>query len=101
MLDVVLQGHFFLFVLTRFVTSFLWCEQQNRTPLHIAVSNHHTNVIRLLLDSGCDLDIPDKVSVGDMVSVAMMRRSRFQGPPSPQYYVIVKLFVIMGRHCCV
>ena len=66
-----------LVLLCLVVTSFLCCVQQNRTPLHIAVSNHHANVVRLLLDSGCDLDIPDKVRIGDMLTVTMMRGGRF------------------------
>lgn len=44
-------------------SNFTLCfEQQHTSPLHIAVLNNHTEVVRLLIDAECDLDISDNVS---------------------------------------
>lgn len=40
----------------------LCLKQQHNTPLHMAVFSNHTNVVRLLIDADCDLDITDSVS---------------------------------------
>lgn len=42
--------------------SSLCLKQQQNTPLHLAVFNNHTEVVRLLIDADCDLDIADSVS---------------------------------------
>ena len=45
------------------VSNFTLCfEQQHTSPLHTAVLHNHTEVVRLLIDAECDLDISDNVS---------------------------------------
>lgn len=36
--------------------------QNGKTPVHYAAENGHTNIIKILTENGCDLNIKDKVS---------------------------------------
>ena len=36
-------------------------EFQDRTPLYVAASNGEVNILRYLLEQGCDVDVPTKL----------------------------------------
>ena len=68
--------------------------QDGQTALHLASNSHHTDVVKLLVDSGAQIDNKDKVSILNHVWwFIVIVLSLSTSPPSTLFLPLTSLFL--------